>query len=87
MLTTDATQDLFDRYGRLLAYVTGSNGRLLQVEALTKGWARVYVFEKRFKRYDRFARAQRSSKRARRGLFPPLRRPSPPPALSAAPRS
>ena len=68
-LTTDTTQDTFDRFGRLLAYVTGDNGRLLQVETLAKGWAKVYVFEKRFKQYARFARVQRSSRRARRGLF------------------
>ena len=68
-LATDATQDTFDRFGRLLAYVTGDNGRLLQMETLAKGWAKVYVFEDRFQRYARFATAQRSAKRARRGVF------------------
>ena len=68
-LTTDSTQDPFDRFGRLLAYVTGDNGRLLQVETLKTGWAKVYVFENRFKRYRQFVRAQRSARRAKRGLF------------------
>ena len=49
--------------------MTGSNGRLLQVEILETGWAKVYVFEKRFRRYARFARVERSAKRARRGVF------------------
>ncbi len=68
-LTTDSTQDTFDRYGRLLAYVTGDNGRLLQVEMLKTGWAKVYVFENRFKRYRQFVRAQRLARRGKRGLF------------------
>lgn len=68
-LRTDSTQDTVDRYGRLLAYVTGSDGRLLQVDVLQAGWAKVYVFETRFKRYARFAAVQRSARRAKRGLF------------------
>lgn len=68
-LTTDSTQDTFDRFGRLLAYVTGNNGRLLQVETLEKGWAKVYVFENRFKRYGRFRQAQQFARNRRVGLF------------------
>jgi hypothetical protein len=31
-LRTDSSQDTFDRYQRLLAYVRGDNGKLLQRE-------------------------------------------------------
>lgn len=68
-LTTDSTQDTFDRIGHLLAYVTGDNGRLLQVETLERGWAKVYVFDRRFTRYNRFLRAQRLANRRKRGVF------------------
>ena len=68
-LITDSGQDTFDRFGRLLAYVIGSNGRSLQVEILEKGWARTYVFGNVFKRYAGFARAQRSARRAKLGVF------------------
>lgn len=68
-LITDSTQSAFDRDQRLLAYVTGDNGKLLQVEMLEAGWARVVVFERRFKRYNRFVRAQLLAKRRKRGAF------------------
>ena len=68
-LITDSGQDTFDRFGRLLAYVIGSNGRSLQVESLEKGWAKVYVFGGVFERHAGFARAQRSARRARLGVF------------------
>lgn len=65
-LVSDPTQDLFDRYGRLLAYVTTIQGRSLQVEMLRRGWARTYVYGSRpFARFDRFRSAQ--SRAARRG--------------------
>lgn len=68
-LTTDPTQDTFDRYGRLLAYVRTSSGVHLQVTQLADGWAKVYVFERRFRQHNRFRRAQSRAKRARRGVW------------------
>jgi micrococcal nuclease len=53
-VTTDPTQDLFDRYGRLLAYVTTDDSENLAVEQLRAGWAETYVYERRFRQYDRF---------------------------------
>jgi len=66
-LVTDPTQDTFDRYGRLLAYVTTVQGRNLQAEMLRRGWAKVYVYGGNpFVRYERFSRAQsRASTRGR----------------------
>jgi endonuclease YncB( thermonuclease family) len=65
-LTTDPSQDTFDRYDRLLAYVTPRGQTSLQVAQLRAGWAEVYVFEKRFRRYRQFSRAQRSARSAQR---------------------
>jgi endonuclease YncB( thermonuclease family) len=43
-LRTDSTQDVFDRYGRLLAYVDArSGGEDLGRRMLRAGWAKVYV--------------------------------------------
>jgi endonuclease YncB( thermonuclease family) len=67
-LTTDPTQDLFDRYGRLLAYVKTST-RQLNLAQVKRGWAKVYVFEKRFRQYRRFIRAQRRARRHDRGVW------------------
>jgi hypothetical protein len=56
-LRTDPTQDLYDRYDRLLAYVDTPKG-LLQSKMLTTGWAEVYVYEKtRSSALPAFARA------------------------------
>ena len=68
-LRTDSSQDLVDRFGHVLAYVTLDGGRLLQREMLVRGWAKVYVFENRFKQYDRFRRAQLKARRGNRGVF------------------
>lgn len=68
-LTSDSTQATFNRSQSLLAYVTGDNGKLMQVEMLESGWARVYAFERRFKRYDRFMKAQRLATVRKRGVF------------------
>lgn len=69
-LTTDPTQDTFDRYGRLLAYVKTVAGKNLQVEMLRRGWAKVYVYGgKPFQRVDRFRRASGRAAGGRRGVF------------------
>lgn len=69
-LVTDPTQDLFDRYGRLLAYVVRRRGTLdLNRAQLRAGWARIYVFERRFRRLSAYRRAQRIAQRGDRGAW------------------
>jgi endonuclease YncB( thermonuclease family) len=98
VLVTDPTQDLFDDFGRLLAYVTrlGTDFGARQVRA---GWAEVYVYERRFRRYARFEDAEDSARAAGRGVWgkcggnfhqpasepPPPPPPPPPPAPPAPP--
>lgn len=68
-LRTDPTQDLFDRYGRLLAYVDTSRGSL-QSKMLTTGWAKVYVYGgKPFQRVDGFRKSASQAKRQGRGVW------------------
>ena len=60
--------------GRLLAYVTtrspiAGRPRNLALEQLKAGWARRYVYRKRFDRYSAFTRAQTSARAARRGAW------------------
>jgi endonuclease YncB( thermonuclease family) len=67
-LRTDPSQDTFDRYRRLLAYVRLRGGPDAALAQLRAGWARVYVYGGRpFRRVREFRRAQRSARRARRG--------------------
>jgi micrococcal nuclease len=68
-LTTDPTQDTFDRYRRLLAYVVTRSGTHLQIDQLTRGWAKVYVFERRFRQHRRFRRARSAARAASHGVW------------------
>jgi micrococcal nuclease len=69
-LVTDPTQDTFDRYGRLLAYVTTSGGVSLQAAQLSAGWAKVYVFRGRpFRQVSRFRAASARARTGRRGVW------------------
>ena len=70
-LTSDPSQDLKDRYGRILRYVTKmSTGKDVNRRQLYKGWARVYVYNHNpFNRVDGYRNAQRSAKAHQRGIW------------------
>jgi len=70
VLRTDPTQDLFDRYGRLLAYVTTVGGLSLQTRMLSAGWATTYVYGgESFQRVRRFRSAERRARSSDRGVY------------------
>lgn len=67
-ITTDPTQDLTDRYGRLLSYVSAGAtdfGRTM----VASGWATTYVHRVDFQRVSAYRDAQRSAKSARKGVY------------------
>jgi micrococcal nuclease len=67
-LRTDPTQDVFDGYDRLLAYVT-TGGRMLQTRMLSAGWAATYVYGGRpFRKLRRFRAAERRARDHDRGV-------------------
>lgn len=69
-LMTDPTQDTFDRYGRLLAYVTTVAGVSLQARQLADGWAKTYVYEHHpFEQVSRFRAAQQRAASRDRGVY------------------
>ena len=69
-IRTDPTQDRRDRYGRLLAYVNAPHsGTDVAARLLRAGWAKVYVFEKRFKRHRPYKRASAGARDADRGVW------------------
>lgn len=68
VLTSDLTQDVTDRFGRLLAYVSGGGvdfGRAM----IASGWAKTYVYERDFARVTTYRGAQASARAARRGVW------------------
>lgn len=70
-LRTDPSQDTFDRYGRLLAYVTVDSTKAnLGVRQLSAGWATVYVYAgKKFSQHRSFVRAERKARSSDRGIW------------------
>lgn len=69
-LVTDPTQDLFDRYGRLLAYVVRERGGVdLNRAQVAAGWAHVYVFDRPFQRLPRYRASQRAAARRDAGVW------------------
>jgi micrococcal nuclease len=87
VLRGDATQDIRDRYGRLLAYVWIPGGRDLGYRLVAGGFAKVYVYREAFQRLAAYRNAESKARSARAGAWkacgsttitPIL--PSPPPA-------
>jgi micrococcal nuclease len=70
-LRTDPTQDTYDRYGRLLAYVDLRDGSgSVNAAQLRAGWAKVYVYGGvPFQRVRSFRRVQATARRADRGVW------------------
>lgn len=66
-IRTDPTQDLTDRYGRLLAYV-GVSGTDFGRTMVSSGWATTYVYRVRFQRVNAYRSAEKSARSARRGV-------------------
>ena len=70
LLLADPSQDLYDRYGRLLAYVLARrSGSDLGRAQIARGWAKVYVFERPFRRIHRYRRAARMARGSGRGVW------------------
>ncbi len=68
-LTTDASQPLFDRGGRLLAYARVRGGGDLAATQLSRGWARFAASGGRLTAERRYRRAERRARGARRGVW------------------
>lgn len=69
LLRTDPSQDLFDGFGRLLAYADVRGGPTLAGAQLKRGWAKVYVFRKPFRQLPQFRSIQRRARSTRSGVW------------------
>ncbi len=65
---TDPTQDTYDRYGRLLAYLD-AGGTDLGEAVLRAGWARVYVYDQPFRRLAAYRQAGSTARGGDRGIW------------------
>jgi endonuclease YncB( thermonuclease family) len=68
-LIRDPTQDNRDRFRRLLRYVEKKSGTDVGRKQIRRGWAKVFVFERPFRRVKKYRRTQRKAKRAERGVW------------------
>jgi len=69
---TDATQGMYDRYGRTLAYLDKADGWDYSVEAARAGAARSYAYHGHpVARADEISAAEQEAKIAGRGLWGP----------------
>ena len=66
-LKTDPTQDVADRYGRVLAYVSAA-GSDFGRSMVSSGWATTYVYGAAFERVRAYRAAERSARSAGRGV-------------------
>lgn len=67
---TDPSQDTYDRYQRLLAYVTTrSRPKNLALEQIRAGLGKAYVYERRFAQYSRFKSSERTARQRDRGVW------------------
>jgi micrococcal nuclease len=67
-LVRDRTQGNRDDYDRLLRYVQ-FRGRDLGEKQARKGWADVFVYDRRFKRLNAYERAEERARKANRGVW------------------
>ena len=81
---TDPTQDTYDRYGRLLAYLDAGETDLGKA-VLRAGWAEVYVYDQPFQRLAGYRKAASSAGAANRGLSGRCSAPKPKSAPQPAP--
>lgn len=70
-LETDPTQDTYDKYGRLLAYVFLPDGTLVNEQLVTEGFAHEYTYDQPYTYQARFKTAEKAAREARRGLWSP----------------
>lgn len=81
-LKGDPTQDMRDRYSRLLAYVSLPKGRDLGFQLIRGGYAKVYVYDRPFQRLSAYRNAESAARGLARSVWTCGRReaPAPPPA-------
>ncbi|MEC9323266.1 MAG: thermonuclease family protein [Actinomycetota bacterium] len=70
-LEYDPSQDSVDRYGRLLAYVWTLDGRLVNLDLITDGYANEYTYSTPYRYQRAFQDAEASAAERERGLWDP----------------
>lgn len=70
-LEIDPTQDTYDRYQRLLAYVYLEGGEHLNLKMIQEGFAYEYTYNDSYKYQSVFRKAQEQAQKEQKGLWNP----------------
>ncbi len=70
-LVPDHSQDVYDRYGRMLAYVYMPSGLLYNEFMIAEGYAHEYTYKKAYQFQKEFKAAQAQAKAAHKGFWSP----------------
>jgi len=70
-LETDPSQDTVDKYGRTLAYVWTTSGRLFNLDMIADGYAYEYTYYVPYRYQQEFKAAQSDARTQERGLWSP----------------
>lgn len=70
-LETDPSQSLYDKYGRILAYVYESDGQMINRKLIANGYAYEYTYDNPYKYQAEFKSLQSLAKNEKRGLWSP----------------
>lgn len=68
-LISDPSQDFYDQYGRILAYVEDADGADVGAAQIEAGWARVYRKGSRIELFDEYLAAEAKAKSQHRGIW------------------
>jgi micrococcal nuclease len=70
-LETDPSQDSLDRFGRTLAYVWTTSGRLFNLDMIADGYAFEYTYDLPYRYQAEFKAAENDARAGERGLWSP----------------
>jgi micrococcal nuclease len=70
-LETDPSQDSVDRYGRTLAYVWTTSGRLINLDMIADGYGHEYTYYLPYRYQQVFRAAEDDAQAQERGLWSP----------------
>ena len=68
-LETDASQDTYDKYGRLLAYIYLSDGTPFNQYMIEEGYGHEYTYNAAYKYQKQFKAAQKRAEAGEKGLW------------------
>ena len=71
LLQTDSSQDMYDRYNRLLAYVFLEDGTNVNLSLIAQGYAYEYTYDKPYQYQEDFRKAQETAEKETKGLWNP----------------